>query len=172
MSNKWIGSNEIPLIDKIKEYYVKRGLAKPSLWEALGWLTSELGEVYEVLFSWNPKWVRNSPENHPMKTEEELAEELGDVIFMAIVAGMVTGVDPINALEKKMERKLKENGLELWNPIVTTPYPLQGDGTVNVDENGNPISYEITANIDGSNKRIQWTDPETGITHSKPYHGK
>lgn len=93
------------LIDKIKDYYEKRQLLRPNIWEALGWATTELGEVYEVLLS-KKNWVRNNPEDHPQPSVDTLAEELGDVIFMLVVAGIVEGVDPIEALEKKMQRKL------------------------------------------------------------------
>lgn len=97
------------LTKKIENYYQKRALKHPNLWEALGWATAELGEVYEVILSWQPGWVRNNPENHPVKSKEDLAEELGDVIFMLVVAGMEEGVDPLDALERKMERKLEED---------------------------------------------------------------
>ena len=94
------------LAEKIIEYYEKRELVKPTLQEALNWVHTELGEVYEVVMSWDDKWVRNNPQNHPVKTEEDLAEELGDVIFMLMAAGISAGVDPINALENKMKSKL------------------------------------------------------------------
>lgn len=96
------------LTAKVQEYYIKRNLNRPDVWEALGWASAEFGEVYEVLMSWNPKWVRNNPEKHPVKSKEDLAEELGDVIMMLIVAGMSEGVDPVSALEEKMKRKLEE----------------------------------------------------------------
>jgi NTP pyrophosphatase (non-canonical NTP hydrolase) len=108
MSNKWIGTNELTLTEQIKEYYTKRALKHPNVWEALGWATAELGEVYEVLMSFAGGWVRNNPEDHPTKTKEDLAEELGDVIFMLVIAGIEEGVDPIQALQDKMKRKLKE----------------------------------------------------------------
>lgn len=96
------------LIEQVKKYYEARKLKTPTVWEALGWATAELGEVYEVLMSMSGGWVRNNPEDHPQKTKEDLAEELGDVIFMLIEAGIVSGVDPIQAMEDKMNRKLKE----------------------------------------------------------------
>lgn len=97
------------LTEEIQEYYEKRELLRPNVWESLGWATAELGEVYEVLLSWKQGWKRNNPEDHPMKTKKDLAEELGDVIFMLVVAGMVEGVDPIEALRAKMQRKLEED---------------------------------------------------------------
>lgn len=109
MSNKWIGTNEISLVDEIKYYFKKRGLVHPDIWSALGWAQTELGEVYEVLLS-RGNWVRNNPQDHPVKTDNDLAEELGDVIFMLIIAGIEVGVDPIQAMRDKMKRKLKELG--------------------------------------------------------------
>lgn len=101
------------LTAKVIEYYKKRGLKNPNVWEALGWMQCELSEVYECLFSFSGGWVRNNPDKHPPKTKEDLAEELGDAIFMLIVAGIVEGVDPIEALEKKMEKKLSSINSEL-----------------------------------------------------------
>lgn len=94
------------LAQKIAEYYEKRELVKPSLSEALDWVQTEMGEVYEVKMSWDPKWIRNNPKDHPVKTKEDLAEEIGDVILMLMAAGMAEGVDPIDALEAKMKSKL------------------------------------------------------------------
>lgn len=96
----------------IEEYYKMRALKHPNVWEALGWATAELGEVYEVLMSQSGGWVRNNPQNHPKKTDDDLAEELGDVIFMLVVAGIEKGVDPIDAMERKMRRKLQEDDLK------------------------------------------------------------
>ncbi len=105
------------LTEKVKEYYEKRELKHPNIWEALGWATAELGEVYEVLMSMVGGWVRNNPDKHPQKTKEDLAEELGDVIFMLIVAGIEEGVDPIQALENKMQRKLEAKSITITQPI-------------------------------------------------------
>ena len=95
------------LIDEIKEYYEKRQLNHPNVWEALGWTITEIGEVYEVLLS-QGSWVRNNPENKPKFSKEALAEELGVVIFMLVVAGIESGVDPIQALRDKMQRKISQ----------------------------------------------------------------
>jgi len=97
------------LTEQVIEYYKIRSLNKPNIWESLGWAISELGEVYEVLMSWNSRWVRNNPQDHPVKTKEDLAEELGDVIMMIIAAGLSEGVDPIAAMRNKMKRKLEED---------------------------------------------------------------
>jgi NTP pyrophosphatase (non-canonical NTP hydrolase) len=92
---------------KIEEYYEKRNLHYPTFDEAMKWAITEVGEVYEVDLVRNPNWVRNNPEDKPEFSAEALAEELGDVIMMIMVAGMVEGVNPLGALLKKMERKMK-----------------------------------------------------------------
>ena len=83
----------------------------PSVWEAMGWVGAEIGEVYEVLLS-NGGWIRNNPENHPPKDNNDLAEELGDVIFMLMLAGYSEGVNPLEALKAKMARKLEKLNVE------------------------------------------------------------
>ncbi len=108
MSNKWIGTNELTLTEEIKEYYNKRQLKHPNIWQALGWVATELGEVYELLLAREGDWVRNNPDDKLPYAKELLAEELGDVIFMIIVAGIEEGIDPVEALVSKMHRKLKE----------------------------------------------------------------
>lgn len=97
------------LVSEILDYYEKRGLAYPNLQEALNWAHTEMGEVYEIIMSWEPKWIRNNPEDHPAQSKESLAYELGDVIMMLIMAGLAEGVDPINALKNKMKRKLEKS---------------------------------------------------------------
>lgn len=98
---------ESVLVSTIREYYDKRSLVWPqNVWEALGWAISELGEAYELLNARQRNWIRNNPEECPEFTPELLAEELGDAIVMIVVAGIVEGVDPIQALYDKMQRKL------------------------------------------------------------------
>jgi NTP pyrophosphatase (non-canonical NTP hydrolase) len=103
----------------VQDYYEVRKLVKPTIWEALGWVSAELGEVYEVIMSWSPKWVRNNPQDHPVKTKEDLAEELGDVILMVIAAGLSEGVDPLEAMLNKIARKTKEARLKQASLTVT-----------------------------------------------------
>lgn len=113
------------LTNQVKKYYKVRGLVTPNIWEALGWVSAELGEVYEVIMSWNPKWVRNNPEKHPTKTKEDLAEELGDVIFMIIAAGLAEGVDPVAAIEAKMQRKLDKLAVVTSTVEEATPEDVE-----------------------------------------------
>jgi NTP pyrophosphatase (non-canonical NTP hydrolase) len=99
--------NKIDLMEEIVEYTSKRQYVMPNVWQAMGWVNAEIGEVYEVLLDWSAtNWVRNNPEKHPHKTKEDLATELGDVIFMLMLAGYSEGVNPLEALKTKMRNKL------------------------------------------------------------------
>ncbi len=94
------------LKEVLDEYWEVRGLVHPDPWQALAWTATELGEVYEILLA-EGDWVRNNPEKHPETFDsEKFAEELGDVIMMVQKAGMVRGVDPLEALYKKIKRKI------------------------------------------------------------------
>ena len=95
------------LKDIIHDYYWKRGLKWPKdSWEALGWLQTELGEVYELLLSRKGGWIRNSPDGKEAFDLDRLGEELGDALMMVMVAGMVEGVDPEQFLIDKIKGKL------------------------------------------------------------------
>jgi len=96
------------LKDFIVNYYNKRGLKWPDFDDAMKFVATEIGEVYEVDLSRDKGWVRNNPESKPTFNKEQLASELGDVIMMVMVAGIAEGVDPLQALLKKMCRKIKE----------------------------------------------------------------
>ncbi len=94
------------LEEMIAAYYAARGYMYPDTWQALGFTTTELGEVYEVLLAERGGWVRNHPQSKPPYSTERLGEELGDVIMMAMVAGLVRGVNPVRCLNEKIRRKL------------------------------------------------------------------
>jgi len=92
----------------IIRYYSERGLVWPKdAFEALAWAHTELGEVYELLLA-RKDWVRNNPGDIEEFSPVRFAEELGDVLMMVVVAGLVENVDPFIALQRKMERKLHE----------------------------------------------------------------
>lgn len=93
-------------IELIKDYYEKRGLKWPSFSDALKWMQTEIAEVYELDLARTGGWVRNNPDDKEAFSSERLAEELGDAIMMLIVAGIVEGVDPLSALEKKIQKRL------------------------------------------------------------------
>lgn len=95
------------LMEEIVKYTSIRQYKMPNLWEAMAWLSTEVGEVYEIMLS-SGNWVRNNPEDHPVKGNDELAEELGDIIFMVMLAGYSEGVNPLEAMKEKMKRKLEK----------------------------------------------------------------
>lgn len=89
----------------IEMYYKKRGLAVPSFDNAMKFVQTELGEVYELDLDRSGTWVRNNPQDKTKFDKEKLAKELGDCIMMLMVAGMAEDVDPLDALIKKMCEK-------------------------------------------------------------------
>jgi NTP pyrophosphatase (non-canonical NTP hydrolase) len=95
------------LLDIILDYYDKRKLILPDFDDAMKFVATEIGEVYEVDLS-RKEWVRNHPENKPQFSKEKLSEELGDCILMLMVAGYSEGVNPIQSLKDKINRKLEK----------------------------------------------------------------
>lgn len=93
-------------IELIHLYYAKRGLKEPDANQSLDWLLTELAEAKELLLARDGGWIRNNPDDHPKFDRCKFAEELGDIIMMAIRAGMAEGVDPLAALAEKIDRKL------------------------------------------------------------------
>lgn len=110
------------LIDDIIEYCKKRKYIMPSIWHAMGWINTEIAEVYELLLDREASWVRNNPESKPKFSKEELAEELGDIIFMVMLAGYSEGVNPLEAMKTKMDRKLNENVSNIRGDVTLLTY--------------------------------------------------
>lgn len=92
------------MLDILTDYYETRKLKTPNFEDAMMFLHTEIGEVYELRLALK-NYVRNNPHTKPTYSGNALAEELGDVIMMAIVAGMVEGVDPLKALIHKLSKK-------------------------------------------------------------------
>lgn len=91
--------------DLISRYFELRQYQMPDVWEALAWADTEKGEALEVLLAKKGGWVRNNPDGKPGWDPDLFAEELGDMIMMLVVAGQAEGVDPLEALVRKMKRK-------------------------------------------------------------------
>lgn len=96
------------LIAEVLNYYEKRGLAFPNFDNAMKFVMTEIAEVFELDLDRSGTWVRNNPQNKPKFNKEDLSEELGDAIFMLVVAGIAEGVNPIQSLLNKMNRKLEK----------------------------------------------------------------
>ena len=93
----------------ITDYYEQRGLKWPQdADEALDWALTELAEAKELLLDRKGGWTRNNPGNKRHFSQQRFAEELGDIIMMVLVAGIVEGVEPLTALTSKIKRKLRE----------------------------------------------------------------
>lgn len=90
----------------IVEYARKRQYVMPNAMQAMAWVNTEIGEVYELLLQKEATWVRNNPDSKTPYSPQQVAEELGDVIFMIMLAGYAEGVNPLDAMKAKMERKL------------------------------------------------------------------
>lgn len=90
----------------IHDYYESRKLKWPNPEEAMMFLMTEVGEAFEAILHEKGGWVRNNPR----VLAPRFLEELGDIIMMAIVAGMATGRNPLTAMLMKMQTKLR--GLE------------------------------------------------------------
>lgn len=124
-------TNGNDLTDLITEFYNERNLKFPNSQEALAFVHTELGEVYELLLSRVGGWTRNNPETKPKFSKEELGRELGDAIMMLIVAGMAEGVDPLKSLEEKIRIKMgqasitKRSGEKSWGTV----YPKEMNKT-------------------------------------------
>lgn len=101
------------LMDEIVEYTSKRQYVMPNIWQAMGWINTEIAEVYELILDREADWVRNNPDGKPRFSKQELAEELGDIIFMVMLAGHSEGVDPLESMKNKMDRKLQENSAKI-----------------------------------------------------------
>jgi len=100
------------LTELIIYYYAIRNLKWPNIDKALQWHDTEKGEACEVLLARDGGWVRNNPDDHPAFDKDKLAEELGDMVMMTIVAGLAEGVDVITALRQKIARKCAESTIQ------------------------------------------------------------
>lgn len=95
------------IVELVRRYYDKRQLKWPTFDEAMKFVHTEIAEVYELDLSRIGGFVRNHPENKSQFSKDALAEELGDAIFMLLVAGYSEGVDPLDAMQKKMKDRLE-----------------------------------------------------------------
>lgn len=91
----------------IAYYYRVRKYKMPTAQQALMWLITELGEASELLLARETGWVRNNPQNHEAWSAERFADELGDIVMMAVVAGQAEGVDVIARLEERLHDRIQ-----------------------------------------------------------------
>jgi hypothetical protein len=90
----------------ILAYYKCRDYSWPDFAEAIVWAVTEMGEAGELHMARElNRWQRNNPDRKEEYDPDRMGEELGDAIMMLMVAGLVSGVDPIACLVKKLEDK-------------------------------------------------------------------
>jgi NTP pyrophosphatase (non-canonical NTP hydrolase) len=92
--------NNGKLLDLVKQYYEFRGLTAPDTNQAFLFLVSEMGELSDALVADQAEWVRNNPNR-----ERDVEAEIGDVLMMLTVFAASQGINPIDAMLKKMESK-------------------------------------------------------------------
>ena len=105
-----------PINSLIREHFRVKKAKWPTVEEALMWTQTELAEVYELLLAKEGGWVRNNPDKHPPYSDEALAEELGDAIYMLMVAGMVANVDPLVSMIEKMKAGITREMNKVLHP--------------------------------------------------------
>ena len=105
------------LLSLIKEYYDYRKYEWPDFSNAMKFVATEIGEVYELDLARQGNWVRNNPQAKPKFNKEDLAKELGDCIMMLLVAGIAEGVNPLEALENKIKSKMKYEQATFVSPV-------------------------------------------------------
>jgi len=96
-----------PLVvaNAIHDHFEGRGRLWPTIEDGLLWIVTEIGECFELLSS-KKAYIRNNPQDKEPYSKERFAEELGDIIYMAMITGMVEEVNPLYALLEKMEKQI------------------------------------------------------------------
>ena len=88
----------------VYSHFDARKRVLPTTQDALLFIATELAEASELDLARRPYLRNHAKEPY---TPERYAEELGDIIYMAIIAGRVEGVDAIGAMLAKMQRQLE-----------------------------------------------------------------
>ncbi len=96
----------------VRSHFIIRKKVWPTVEDALLFIVTELAEATELLLA-QRVYNRNNPENKEPYRPLRFAEELGDVIYMAIVTGLVVGVDPVQSMLDKMNRQLQPPQMSL-----------------------------------------------------------
>ena len=90
----------------VNEYFQFRGYHDPDASQAFLFLASEVGELADKFVHGQASWVRNNPD----AKNDDIAGEIGDVLMMLTKFAEKIGVDPIEAMLNKFERKGFKNG--------------------------------------------------------------
>jgi hypothetical protein len=107
---------------------------RPDTKDSMLWAVSEVGEAADELLMKDAGWVRNNPGAHPAFSKEKFGTELADTIYMLMLAGWCEGIDPIDLLFDKLDRKIREAGYvpnpegRGWQYIGDVVVTRSGDG--------------------------------------------
>ena len=93
-------TNNHQLPEVVRAYFEHRGLTAPDTGQALLFLVSEVGELADAFVEEQAQWVRNNPERN-----RNISDEIGDVLMMLTVFADAQGIDPVDAMLAKFERK-------------------------------------------------------------------
>lgn len=93
--------------DLIISYFAERKLKFPDFNDAIKFAITEIAEALEIDLA-QYDYIRNNPHDKPEFDKQKLEEELGDVLMMIQLAGIVIGLNPMKGLIRKIERKLRE----------------------------------------------------------------
>jgi NTP pyrophosphatase (non-canonical NTP hydrolase) len=98
----WIARvNMDPVNDLVGDYFRHRNLVYPDTNQAFLFLVSEVGELADKLVHDQRNWVRNNPDTK----DDDRAGEIADVLMMLAVLSETLGIDPIEAMQDKFNRK-------------------------------------------------------------------
>lgn len=78
----------------------------PTVEDGLLFIGTELAEASELILR-EKTYLRNHPDKESY-SPERFAEELGDVIYMAMITGSVRGVNPLAAMFEKMKKHVEK----------------------------------------------------------------
>lgn len=116
-------ASAIKLRGYVQDYYDACGLKRPSKMQGAAFLDTEIAEaeelvialvlmrsklrnVWEQLLAEEGGWVRNN-DGHLPYSAELLGKELGDIIQMSFAVGEAAGVNPLEAMVRKMQSKME-----------------------------------------------------------------
>ena len=86
--------------ETVRAYFEHRGLTAPDAGQALLFLVSEVGELADAFVEQQAQWVRNNPGRN-----RDISDEIGDVLMMLTVFADAEGIDPVDAMLNKFDRK-------------------------------------------------------------------
>ncbi len=89
--------------DVLKHFHEMKRV-EPTIEDALLFIGTELAEASELVLARKPYRRNHAKEAF---SKERFAEELGDIIYMCIIAGYEEAVDPVQAMLDKMAAQLR-----------------------------------------------------------------